>query len=145
MKIFLKIGTFILLVGLALSACKKEDYLDTGVHDPKYKGTIWQYLESRPDLFDTLTVALKIAKLDVVLQNEEVTFFAPPDPSIMKSVWLLNESLFRSGQDSITSFDQIKPEIWRKYLSRYILKGKYVAKDFGQLDTLKLDSYPGSI
>lgn len=99
MKIFLKIGTFILLVGLALSACKKEDYLDTGVHDPKYKGTIWQYLESRPDLFDTLTVALKIAKLDVVLQNEEVTFFAPPDPSIMKSVWFLNEALFRSGQD----------------------------------------------
>nr|WP_288808488.1 fasciclin domain-containing protein [uncultured Sphingobacterium sp.] len=145
MKIFLKIGTFILFIGVVLNACKKEDYLDTGVHDPKYKGTIWQYLESRPDLFDTLTVALKIAKLDVVLQNEEVTFFAPPDPSIMKSVWLLNQSLFRSGQDSITSFNQIKPEIWRKYLSRYILKGKYVAKDFGQLDTLKLDSYPGGV
>lgn len=145
MKNILKIGTFLLLVGLIFTACKKEDYLDTGVHDPKYKGTIWQYLESRPDMFDTLIVALKIAKLDEVLKNEEVTFFAPPNQSILKSVWVMNQQLFRAGQDSITSLDQVKPEVWRKYLSRYILKGKNLAKDFSQLDTLKLDSYPGGI
>lgn len=145
MKNILKIGTFLLLVGLIFTACKKEDYLDTGVHDPKYKGTIWQYLESRPDMFDTLIVALKIAKLDEVLKNEEVTFFAPPNQSILKSVWAMNQQLFRAGQDSITSLDQVKPEVWRKYLSRYILKGKNLAKDFSQLDTLKLDSYPGGI
>ncbi|MDH5828163.1 fasciclin domain-containing protein [Sphingobacterium faecium] len=145
MKNLLKNSVFLLVMLLIFTACKKEDYMDTGVHNPNYNGTVWQFLESRPDLFDTLTVALKIAKLDDVLKNEEVTFFAPPDPSILKSVWLLNEALFRSGQDSITSLDQIKPEIWRKYLSQYIMKGKYVAKDFTQLDTLKLDSYPGGV
>lgn len=145
MKNLFKIGGFFLLLAVMVSSCKKEDFIDTGLYDPHYNGTIWQYLESRPDLFDTLTVALKIAKLDEVLKNEEVTFFAPPNQSILKSVWLLNESLFRTGEDSITTLDQIKPEIWRKYLSRYIIKGKYVAKDFSQLDTLKLDSYPGGI
>lgn len=145
MKNLYTIGGFFLLLTLLISSCKKEDYLDTGVHNPKYKGTVWQYLESRPDLFDTLTVALKIAKLDEVLKKDDVTFFAPSNVSILKSVWLLNEALFRTGEDSITTLDQVKPEIWRKYLSRYIIKGKYLAKDFSQLDTLKLDSYPGGI
>lgn len=145
MKNKLKIGLLFLLVGLIFTACKKEDYIDTGIHDPKYKGTIWQYLESRPDLFDTLTVALKIAKLDEVLKNEEVTFFAPPNASILKSIWSLNQTLLLTGQDSITSLDQVKPQVWRKYLGRYIVKGRNLAKDFRQLDTMKLDSYPGGI
>jgi len=138
--------TFLLLMAVSLfSACKKEDYIDTGVHEAKFNGTIWNYLESRPDLFDTLMVALKVAKLDAVLKNDEVTFFAPPDPCVLKSVWLLNQQLFRSGQDSITKLEQIRPEVWRKYLSRYIFKGKNVAKDYRQIDTLNLAAFPGGV
>ncbi|RKE45289.1 hypothetical protein [Sphingobacterium detergens] len=138
--------TFLLLMAVSLfSACKKEDYIDTGVHEAKFNGTIWNYLESRPDLFDTLMVALKVAKLDAVLKNDEVTFFAPPDPCVLKSVWLLNQQLFRSGQDSITKLEQIRPDVWRKYLSRYIFKGKNVAKDYRQIDTLNLAAFPGGV
>lgn len=135
---------FLVLMAVALfSACKKEDYIDTGIHEAKFNGTIWNYLESRPDLFDTLMVALKVAKLDDVLKNDEVTFFAPPDPCILKSVWILNQQLFRLGQDSITKLEQVRPEVWRKYLSRYIFKGKYVAKDYRQIDTLNLAAFSG--
>lgn len=138
--------TFLLLMVVSLFvACKKEDYIDTGIHEAKFNGTIWNYLESRPDLFDTLMVALKVAKLDDVLKNDEVTFFAPPDPCILKSVWILNQQLFRSGQDSITKLEQIRPEVWRKYLSRYIFKGKNVAKDYRQIDTLNLAAFPGGV
>ncbi|WP_312789965.1 fasciclin domain-containing protein [Sphingobacterium sp.] len=138
--------TFLLLMAVSLfSACKKEDYIDTGIHEAKFNGTIWNYLESRPDLFDTLMVALKVAKLDDVLKNDDVTFFAPPDPCILKSVWILNQQLFRSGQDSITKLEQVRPEVWRKYLSRYIFKGKYVAKDYRQIDTLNLAAFSGGV
>jgi len=138
--------SFLLLMVISLfAACKKDDYIDTGVHEAKFNGTIWNYLESRPDMFDTLMVALKAAKLDNVLKNEEVTFFAPPDPCILKSVWMLNQQLFRSGQDSITKLEQIRPEVWRKYLSRYIFKGKNVAKDYRQIDTLNLAAFPGGV
>lgn len=138
--------TFLVLMAVSLfSACKKEDYIDTGIHEAKFNGTIWNYLESRPDLFDTLMVALKVAKLDDVLKNDEVTFFAPPDPCILKSVWILNQQLFRSGQDSITKLEQVRPEVWRKYLSRYIFKGKYVAKDYRQIDTLNLAAFSGGV
>ncbi|WP_312185064.1 fasciclin domain-containing protein [Sphingobacterium sp.] len=138
--------TFLVLMAVSLfSACKKEDYIDTGIHEAKFNGTIWNYLESRPDLFDTLMVALKVAKLDDVLKNDDVTFFAPPDPCILKSVWILNQQLFRSGQDSITKLEQVRPEVWRKYLSRYIFKGKYVAKDYRQIDTLNLAAFSGGV
>ena len=106
--------TFLVLMAVSLfSACKKEDYIDTGIHEAKFNGTIWNYLESRPDLFDTLMVALKVAKLDDVLKNDEVTFFAPPDPFILKSVWIFNYQLFRSGHDSITILDKFRLEVWK--------------------------------
>jgi len=145
MKTIYNYSILLALVLTLFAACKKGDYIDTGIHEAKYKGTVWNYLESRPDLFDTLMVALKVAKLDETLKNDEVTFFAPADPCILRAVWLLNESLFRSGQDSITKLEQIRPEVWRKYLSRYIFKGKNVAKDYRQLDTLNMAAYSGGI
>lgn len=145
MKNLFKIGVLLMLVGVIFSACKKEDFIDTGVHEPTFNGNIWQYLETRPDMFDTLMTALKIAKLDDVIKNEEVTFFAPPDQSILKAVWTLNRALFINGLDTITKLEQVKPEVWKKYLSRYIIKGRYKAKDFRQLDTLNLAAYSGGI
>lgn len=145
MKSLLKLKLFLVLIILGIVACKKDDFIDTGVHNPKFNGTVWQYLETRPDMFDTLMVALKIAKLDEVLKKEEVTFFAPSDPSILKAVWRLNNMLYISGQDTITKLEQVKPEVWRKYLGQYIVKGKYVAKDFAQIDTVNLAAYPGGV
>jgi len=145
MKNLIKLGVIMMAFSMMLFSCTKEDYLDTGVHNPKFNGTTWQYLETRPDLFDTLMVALKAAKLDEVIKNEEVTFFAPSDQTILKTVWSLNQFLFRTGQDSITKLEQVRPEVWRKFLSNYIIKGKYLAKDFTQIDTLNLAAFPGGV
>ncbi|MFC3353269.1 fasciclin domain-containing protein [Sphingobacterium zeae] len=145
MKSLLKLTLFLTVMILGVVACKKDDFIDTGVHNVKFDGTVWQYLETRPDLFDTLMVALKISKLDEVLKKEEVTFFAPPDPTILKAVWRLNRTLYVSGQDTITKLEQIKPQVWRKYLGQYILKGKYLSKDFTQIDTINLAAYPGGV
>ena len=73
-----------------------------------------------------------------------ITFFAPTDFSIEKSMDYLNEQLYwRRGEDSIKDLHQIQPEVWKEYLSMYIIPGKYCLKDIPQLDTAAVSAYPG--
>lgn len=131
-------------VAFALTNCQDESYLiDTGVHDPNFDGSIMQYLESRPDYFSKTVQVIKIAGLEDVLDKETVTFFAPTDWSIDNSVNRLSSYLYQNGGDSIKDYRQIKPSVWREFLSMYIVPDKYLLKDIPQLDTLMVSSYPG--
>jgi hypothetical protein len=130
---------------LFLSACKKDDYLvDGGKAKANYDGTILDYLKSRPDYFKELVEVIDYADMNDVLESKEVTFFAPTDWSINKSLKRLSDYRYNFlGQDSVTNIRQVKPEVWKELLSLYIVEDKYIAKDIPQLDTLLMDSYPG--
>lgn len=132
-----------LMAVIFVSSCNKKDYLDSGIHDPIYNGTTMQFLESRPELFDSLIRIIKIADLEQVINKPEMTFFAPANVTINKSIYQLNRQLYLLGQDTVKDLSQVDPKVWKKFLSRYILDGKYLLKDFPQLDTLNLDIYPG--
>jgi uncharacterized surface protein with fasciclin (FAS1) repeats len=135
----------IISVIIALSSCKKEYYVDGGVHDPNYDGTILQFLKSRPELFDTLVKVLEMGDYATLLNdpNANVTFFAPTSQSIAKSMTSLNRSLFQRGQDTVLDVKQVSPEVWEKYLSKYIYRDKYLLKDYPQIDTVDMLAYPG--
>ena len=61
-----------------------------------------QYLESRPDLFEDLVKVIKLTKWEDILTNEDVTFFAPTDFTITKSVDRMNKYLYNyEGMDKI--------------------------------------------
>lgn len=128
---------------LLLSACTKEYFLDSGVHQPVYNGSNMQYLESRPELFDSLVQIVKIAGLENEVNKANTTFFVPPNVSIRKSIRNLNSYLYRQGLDTVVDLAQVDSAVWKKYLSRYILKDKYVLKDFPQIDTNNRQVYPG--
>jgi hypothetical protein len=129
---------------LIFAACKKEEYyIDSGVHNGRYDGSIYQYLKEKPIYFDTLSQVIDAAEMRDFFENEEVTFFAPPSSSIYKAVKSLNEYLRNDGKDTVRALTQIKPEVWRELLSLYVFEGKYMLKDFAQLDTLDLDAYSG--
>ncbi|WP_270089214.1 fasciclin domain-containing protein [Sphingobacterium sp. SYP-B4668] len=130
---------------LLLSACKKDYYQDGGIHDPKFNGTIMDFLESRPELFDTLVRIVKIAGLEPTLENEEITFFAPPNASIGKTLRSLNRNLYLDGRDTVVELEQIKPSVWKHFLGMYMMRDKYILKDFPQLDTLNMIAFPGQI
>ena len=130
---------------LALVSCKKDYYVVSGVEAPRFGGSIMQYLEQNPLYFDTLVRVIKHAGMEAVLQNESVTFFAPPDPCLDKIIRYVNEFQVESGKDSVTRFEQIKPEVWKKYLSMYIFPGNRGLRDFNQVDTLALDTYRGNL
>jgi hypothetical protein len=117
-KMLIVSGTF----AAFLCNCNSNDYLiGGGTADPYFDGNIMQFLESRPDYFKDLVEIIKLADMESVLENETVTFFAPTDWSIRSSFNYLNTFWYHAGHDSIRSFSQIKPEVWREFLSMYIV------------------------
>lgn len=145
-KIFALIAAVVLTAGI-VSSCQDDSYLiDTGVHNPNYEGSVYDYLNNFGDkhYFTDLITIINYAGLDTVLRDSTVTFFAPCDWSIRKSFNYTSNRLYRyMGQDSLKDLRQIKPEVWREYLSMYIVKDKYLLKDIPQLDTANVAAYPG--
>lgn len=143
-KIFL--GMFaLLLVTFSLGSCNSDDYLvDGGKSNPYYEGNVMQYLESRPDLFKDLVKIIKLTKWENILTNEDVTFFAPTDFTITKSVDLMNSYLYNyEGMDKITELSQVKPKVWEDLIGMYVMEGKYRLNDIAQLDTAAVSAFPG--
>lgn len=134
-----------LFLSVFMANCQDDSYLhDGGTHNPYYDGTVWEYLNSRPDYFKTLVEVIQIAGMEDVFRDEEITFFAPTDWSVKRSVNYLSGYLYKyMGKDSIKDLRQIKPEVWKEYLSLYIVKDKYLLKDIPQLDTAAVAAYPG--
>ncbi|MNK26550.1 Fasciclin domain protein [compost metagenome] len=143
-KMIIKVLTFIACIAFILTGCKKfEHYEDTGITNAKFDGSIMQYLDSKPFQFDTLSQVIRLAGMEEVFSKEEITFFAPQDPSIGAVIDNLNAYLRLTGRDSVRTLSDIKPKAWKEMLSMYIFKGTNRLKDYRQVDTLALDTYSG--
>ncbi|WP_285008908.1 fasciclin domain-containing protein [Pedobacter faecalis] len=158
-KYFKTIALCSALLMFLIGACKQDEYfLDGGKSDPKFNGNVLQYLESNPSKFDTLVRVIRIAGLEDLFSNEEITFFAPTDEVFRRTIGQvnrqsqfgddpyvnkLNQELFSAGRDTIANFEDVPAEIWRKYLLRYVFKGKMRLRDYPQLDFRLRQLYPG--
>ena len=138
------IGALIAMVIFTMG-CKKDYYEDTGVHTPNFDGTVMQYLEAKPEYFDSLIKVIKLAGMEDVFKKENITFFAPADSSIKRTIRYVNIELETLGKPLVTRLEQIKPEVWRRQLSRYVFKEKKAMNDFRQIDIDNLSAYPGQI
>jgi len=147
MKRIFKIQHIMLFfLGLIIfTACNKDDYYeDGGLAQAKYDGSILQYLETNPVMFDSVVQVIKLAGLEETFQNEEFTFFAPSDRNIRTLITnRLNPTLFADGLDTIKTLDEIEPSIWRKHLLKYMFKGKNLLQDYPQIDFNLKGTYPG--
>jgi hypothetical protein len=142
MKKLLPIAGILLMGALMLSACKKDYYVDGGLANPIYKGTIYDYLKNNPLLLDTIAYIVERAGLKETLQNDSVTFFSPTDDAIKMAMDNLNEYRYFNVEDSVF-IDDINPAIWRQFLSMYIMDGRHFAKDFARVDPNNIYAYPG--
>ncbi|MGF7231729.1 fasciclin domain-containing protein, partial [Arachidicoccus sp.] len=142
-KLIFVTAVFALILSIFVSCKKDKYYYDSGVIDPHYSGTIMQYLESKPLQFDTLVQIIKLANLYDTLNTHTLTLFAPGDSSISRTIHYLDNYLQSSGKPIITNLDQIKPEIWHKYLAMYIFKDKKLLADYPQVDFQNLAAFPG--
>jgi hypothetical protein len=141
----LKVIFLAFICQFAVSSCQDKSYLDDGgIASPRYNGTVMQFLESRPDLFADLVKVINYAGMKEVFEKDEITFFAPTDWSIQRSMRQLNNYWYNTeGKDSISQITQIKPEVWKELLSLYVVEESYLAKDIPQLDTVAMDAYAG--
>lgn len=133
------------LVIAGLSACQKEKdyYLDSGLANPYFKGTVTDYLKAKPFYFDSVSLVVKLAGMDSILTNDSVTFFAPTDRSILRLIKETNNELYALRYDTIQTLQDIPATIWRKYLSRYVFHGLNKLKDYPQIDYDLILTYPG--
>ncbi len=146
MKCSLKIMLLPLVLLVLLSgSCKKDYYTDTGVMKGDFNGTVLDYLKSKPQYFDSLVKIIDYAGMTNVFQNEEITFFAPADSSLRSTYAACNTILNQLGRPPITRYQQIKPQVWREALSRYLFKGAKSLTDFPQIDFSNIAAYPGQI
>jgi hypothetical protein len=125
--------------------CTDDNYLvDGGKSNGVYDGTIWDFICSRPDYFDTLCYVVQLAGMEDVFKEDEITFFAPPDYSLKYCLDYINRYRYNyQGKDSLRDLSQIKPEIWKEFIGLYVVKDKYMLKDIPQIDTTMLSAYGG--
>lgn len=82
---------YILVFSLAaflFGGCIKTNYIDTGLADGNYDGTLLGYLESRPGTWDSAIVAIRHAGLESLFDGtsgeypEGITFFGFTNHSV---------------------------------------------------------------
>ncbi|WP_460762172.1 hypothetical protein [Niabella terrae] len=140
------IGTLVLAATTLIFSCSKKDYYeDTGTLNPEYNGTVMQYLESKPEYFDSLVRIIKMADYETVLNQENITFFAPTDSSIRAAMEIANDYRERVGKPRLYKISDVAPSIWKKYLGRYIFEFARGLNDFSQIDFANITSYPGQM
>lgn len=142
-KLFIKGIMLVAIISLMCQACKKDYFQDSGKQNPVFPGSMMAYLQSKPLYFDTLVQVIHLAGMDNIFENDSITFFAPADPTIVSSITSLNRYLLNNGKDTVSRLDQISDSTWKEMLSLYMFPGNYHLKDFPQIDTLALLTYPG--
>jgi uncharacterized surface protein with fasciclin (FAS1) repeats len=142
MKKLWSITSLLVLTVLLFNACKKDYYVDGGLAEAHYNGSIYDYLKNTPYWFDTITYIIDRAGMKDMLSNDSVTFFSPTDDAVKVVMNDLNDYRYYSVEDSV-HLEDIDPEVWRYFLSMYVLKGKYLAKQFARVDPVNIYAYPG--
>lgn len=128
---------------LWMSACKKDYYRDSGVHDPHFKGSTMDYLDAVPYFFDSVAQVVRLAGMEKVFKQDSLTFFCPTNNSIKHLIQSLNADLNFNSLDTVKKLADIPATIWQRYLELYMFHQLNQLKDYPQIDYDLLSIYPG--
>jgi len=144
-----QIGFLHIVIIFFVTACNKDEYyIDGGLANPYFDGTMLEYLDSKPMEFDSVAQIIRLAGLEETFNTEEFTFFCPRDRDIKDLIsdyrhGGANGALYQLNRDTIKTLSDVDPLIWRKYILRYMFKGKNLLADYPQIDFDVLNVYPG--
>lgn len=121
MKPQLKTILIYFLLSFFLFSCTKQEIIDTGTSNPKFNGTIMQYLRQ-----DTYNWGLTVEMIErggltelfegKVDSLKEITFFGPTSYSILRH-------LYDNKMDSV---DQLSPQFCKESILKHIVKGPFL-------------------
>ncbi len=140
----------VLLTGfvIAISSCKKDDYLIGGhLHNAKVNVSTYDYLKNHPyHLFDTLIMIVDKAGMKSVLNQKDITFFAPTDFSI--NAYLNKKALEEQAIDphrnyTLDSFYKYDLSKFKDSIKGYIINQPLSYKDLTEKGQVYQTAKPG--
>lgn len=121
---YLNIMVLLFVIGFTYASCRKDGgfYEDPGAQ-PQYAGNTYEYLKSKPGIFDSLLVAVDRMGLQKTLTDSNVTLFAVTNSSFQLALRNLNTLRRQSDKDPlfIKNIDGVQLDTMTSY---YIIRGK---------------------
>ena len=136
------VGTVSMLLMLTLmySACKKNGgFYDVEESTAPFTGNTYEYLKSKPGVYDSLLVAIDRMGLQKTLTDSNVTLFAVTNPSFQLAFRNLNTLRKQSDKDPLflSNIDGVQLDTMVSY---YIIRGKKPTDSLKLQDGLNLTS-----
>lgn len=134
-----KLNTIMLsaLLLFILSCSKDGGYYEPPQVDKEFNGSIYEYLQSKPNVYDSLLVAIERIGAEQMLRDSNVTLFAVTNPGFQIALTNLNNvySLTEKPAQYLTSvrYNQLDTMI-----NQYIIKGQYNTDSLRQQDGLEV-------
>lgn len=121
----------------SLSCTKDGGYHDPQQEDKEFKGTTYEYLKSKPGIYDSLLVAIDRIGAKKLLNDSSVTLFAVTNSGFQIALTNLN-NLYALSEKPAQSLTTVKYAQLDTMINQYIIKGKYTADSLRQQDGLLL-------
>ncbi|QEC54011.1 F5/8 type C domain-containing protein [Anseongella ginsenosidimutans] len=134
------IGFTVFLAAFAvLQGCSKDEgFYSRKVTEKDFEGSVLEYLESKPGIYDSLLLVTHRLGLEETLQDSAITLFALTNSSFGLAVTNLNN--LRETTDKpfgfLSNIDYLHLDTM---MSWYIIRGKYEADSLTQQDGLMLE------
>ncbi|EDM33980.1 putative ATP/GTP-binding protein [Pedobacter sp. BAL39] len=115
-----------------VSSCTK----DGGAYDPttidkEFKGTTYEYLKSKPGIYDSLLKAIDRIGAQSILTDSSVTLFAVTNPGFQVALTNLN-NLYALSDKPAKSISTLSMEQLDTMVTQYIIRGRFDADTLRQ-------------
>jgi hypothetical protein len=130
----------LLVVMLLLAACTKDGgFHNAPENDTKFTGNTYDYLKSKPGVYDSLIAIVDRMGLKPMLTDSNITLFAVTNPSFQLAINNLNTLRRQSDKDPLflANIDGVQLDTMASY---YIIRGKRTTDSLVLQDGLDLSS-----
>lgn len=132
--------SMLLIIALFYSACKKNGgFYDAADENVPFEGNTYEYLKSKPGVYDSLLVAIDRMGLKETLTDSNITLFAVTNPSFQLALRNLNTLRRQSDKDPLflANIDGVQLDTMVSY---YIIRGQKPTDSLKLQDGLDLTS-----
>ena len=124
MRYIINIGIGVVGLISMISCQTKWNYVDTGLVNGRFPGTMYEYFHSNHYDWDSTLILIEKAGLTELFEGKdpeykEITFLGPTNHSIRR--WMI--------ENKITSLRALDDERCRDMILRHVIKGKYMRDD----------------
>lgn len=121
-----------IIMAVLLYSCDNDNYIDTGVTDGKFNGTVWEYMHSNHE-WDSAIVVIERAGLTGIFDGTDseykdgITFFG----CTSFSVWqFLAYTVDENDNRIYNCINDIPVELCKQMVLDYVVKGKKMKESF---------------